>query len=354
MRVCFVRGWIGMGLAVAALHIIGWGMLLLLVVPGHYEVQGAVFGVGLGLTAYTLGMRHAFDADHIAAIDNTTRKLVAENGRAKTHTVGFWFALGHSTIVFVMVGLLALGVRALAGPLADEDSSLQRWTGLWGTSISGSFLILIGLLNLVSLIAIWKVYRRMRAGTFDEAKLERELESRGALNRILGPVMKLVRKPWQMYPVGLLFGLGFDTVTEVGLLVIAGGAAATGLPWYSIVVLPILFSAGMALFDSLDGSFMSYAYDWAFARPVRKIYYNLVITGLSVAVALLIGAQEIISIFVEKLDITTGLMAWIGNLDLGDLGFIIVGLFLGTWAIAIAVWRFTDIETRWERDLAAD
>ncbi|UGT40317.1 HoxN/HupN/NixA family nickel/cobalt transporter [Nocardia yamanashiensis] len=354
MRVCFVRGWIGMGLAVAALHIIGWGMLLFLVVPGHYEVQGAVFGVGLGLTAYTLGMRHAFDADHIAAIDNTTRKLVAENGRTKTHTVGFWFALGHSTIVFVMVGLLALGVRALAGPLEDEDSALQRWTGLWGTSISGSFLILIGLLNLVSLIAIWKVYRRMRAGNFDEARLERELESRGLLNRILGPVMKLVRKPWQMYPVGLLFGLGFDTVTEVGLLVIAGGAAATGLPWYSIVVLPILFSAGMALFDSLDGSFMSYAYDWAFARPVRKIYYNLVITGLSVAVALLIGTQEIISIFVEKLDITTGLMAWIGNLDLGHLGFIIVGLFLGTWAIAVAVWRLTDMETRWERDLAAD
>lgn len=349
-----MRGWIGMGLAVAALHIIGWGMLLFLVVPGHYEVQGAVFGVGLGLTAYTLGMRHAFDADHIAAIDNTTRKLVAENGRAKTHTVGFWFALGHSTIVFVMVGLLALGVRALAGPLEDEDSALQRWTGLWGTSISGSFLILIGLLNLVSLIAIWKVYRRMRAGNFDEARLERELESRGLLNRILGPVMKLVRKPWQMYPVGLLFGLGFDTVTEVGLLVIAGGAAATGLPWYSIVVLPILFSAGMALFDSLDGSFMSYAYDWAFARPVRKIYYNLVITGLSVAVALLIGTQEIISIFVEKLDITTGLMAWIGNLDLGHLGFIIVGLFLGTWAIAVAVWRLTDMETRWERDLAAD
>lgn len=349
-----MRGWIGMGLAVAALHIIGWGMLLFLVVPGHYEVQGAVFGVGLGLTAYTLGMRHAFDADHIAAIDNTTRKLVAENGRTKTHTVGFWFALGHSTIVFVMVGLLALGVRALAGPLEDEDSALQRWTGLWGTSISGSFLILIGLLNLVSLIAIWKVYRRMRAGNFDEARLERELESRGLLNRILGPVMKLVRKPWQMYPVGLLFGLGFDTVTEVGLLVIAGGAAATGLPWYSIVVLPILFSAGMALFDSLDGSFMSYAYDWAFARPVRKIYYNLVITGLSVAVALLIGTQEIISIFVEKLDITTGLMAWIGNLDLGHLGFIIVGLFLGTWAIAVAVWRLTDMETRWERDLAAD
>ncbi|MEV6068490.1 HoxN/HupN/NixA family nickel/cobalt transporter [Nocardia sp. NPDC052001] len=343
-----------MGLAVLALHIIGWGTLLIFVVPGHHMVQGAVFGVGLGVTAYTLGMRHAFDADHIAAIDNTTRKLVAENGRAKTHTVGFWFALGHSSIVFLMVALLAAGVRALAGPIEDEGSALHRWTGLWGTSISGIFLIAIGLLNLASLVAIWKVYRRMRGGDLDEARLEYELEHRGALNRILGPVVKLVRKPWQMYPVGLLFGLGFDTVTEVGLLVIAGGAAATGLPWYTILVLPVLFSAGMTLFDALDGSFMSYAYDWAFARPVRKIYYNLVITGLSVAVALLIGVQEIISIFVERLDITTGFIAWIGNLDLGDLGFVIAGLFLGTWAVAIAVWRFTDVETRWERDLAAD
>ncbi|WP_460722699.1 Nickel transporter NicT [Nocardia heshunensis] len=343
-----------MGLAVLALHVLGWGTLLLVVVPAHHVVQGSVFGVGLGITAYTLGMRHAFDADHIAAIDNTTRKLVAENGRATSQTVGFWFALGHSSIVFVMVALLAFGVRALAGSIEDEGSGLHRWTGLWGTSVSGAFLIAIGLLNLVSLIGIWRVYRRMRGGDFDEPALEQALADRGLLNRVLGPVVRLVRKPWQMYPVGLLFGLGFDTVTEVGLLVIAGGAAATGLPWYAILVLPLLFSAGMALFDALDGAFMSHAYDWAFARPVRKIYYNLVITGLSVAVALLIGVQEIISIFVEKLDITSGLVAWVGNLDLGSLGFIVVGLFALTWAVALAVWRFTDIETRWERDLAAD
>ncbi|MEC3955725.1 HoxN/HupN/NixA family nickel/cobalt transporter [Nocardia sp. CDC153] len=343
-----------MGLAVLVLHLLGWGVLLLFVVPGAHVVQGSVFGVGLGLTAYTLGMRHAFDADHIAAIDNTTRKLVSENGRAKSQTVGFWFALGHSSIVFVMVALLAFGVRALAGSIEDEGSGLHRWTGLWGTSVSGGFLIAIGLLNLVSLLGIWRVYRRMRGGDFDEASLERALADRGLLNRMLGPVMKLVRKPWQMYPVGLLFGLGFDTVTEVGLLVIAGGAAATGLPWYAILVLPLLFSAGMALFDALDGAFMSYAYDWAFARPVRKIYYNLIITGLSVAVALLIGVQEIVSIFVEKLSITTGFVAWIGNLDLGRLGYLIVGLFVLTWAVALAVWRFTDIESRWERDLLAE
>ncbi|WP_280346050.1 HoxN/HupN/NixA family nickel/cobalt transporter [Nocardia abscessus] len=342
-----------MSVAVVALHILGWGTLLLFVAPGHYVIEGSVFGVGLGVTAYTLGMRHAFDADHIAAIDNTTRKLVAESGKRNVQTVGFWFALGHSTVVFVLVALLAFGVRALASGLEDDNSALQRWTGLWGTSVSGTFLILIGLLNLASLVGIWRVFRQMRRGEYDEAQLERQLDSRGLLNRVLRPVIGLVRRPKHMYPVGVLFGLGFDTVTEVGLLVIAGGAAATGLPWYSILVLPVLFSAGMALFDSLDGSFMSFAYDWAFAVPVRKIYYNLVVTGLSVAVALLIGGQEIVSIFAEKLEVESGIVAWIGNLDLGDLGYIIVGLFVLTWAVAIAVWRVAGVERRWQDGLAA-
>lgn len=347
-----MRSIIGMAITVVALHVVGWGTLLLFVAPSHYLVQGSVFGVGLGVTAYTLGMRHAFDADHIAAIDNTTRKLVAENGKQKVQTVGFWFALGHSSVVFVLVALLAFGVRALAADLGDEDSALQQWTGLWGTSVSGTFLILIGLLNLASLVGIWRVFQQMRRGEFDEAQLERQLDSRGLLNRVLRPMVGLVREPRHMYPVGLLFGLGFDTVTEVGLLVIAGGAAATGLPWYSILILPVLFSAGMTLFDSLDGSFMSYAYDWAFARPVRKIYYNLVVTGLSVAVALLIGGQEIVSIFAEKLEVESGVIGWVGNLDLGDLGYIIVGLFALTWAVAIIVWRLAGVERRWQDGLA--
>ncbi|NKY50011.1 HoxN/HupN/NixA family nickel/cobalt transporter [Nocardia vermiculata] len=343
-----------MAVAVLVLHVLGWGTLLLLVVPQHHSVNGAVFGVGLGVTAYTLGMRHAFDADHIAAIDNTTRKLVAENGRAKSQTVGFWFSIGHSSVVLGLVCLLTLGVRVLAANLEDENSSLQQWTGLWGTSISGAFLILIGVLNLASLIAIWRVFRRMRGGEFDETQLERHLEAGGVLTRVLRPVLRLVRRPVHMYPVGLLFGLGFDTVTEVGLLVIAGGAAATGLPWYAILVLPILFSAGMSLFDAIDGSFMSYAYDWAFARPLRKIYYNLVITGLSVAVALLIGGQELISILADKLEVRSGVVGWIGSLDLGQLGFIIVAMFAVTWAVALSVWRYTGVEQRWEESLATE
>ncbi|MFE4503175.1 HoxN/HupN/NixA family nickel/cobalt transporter [Rhodococcus sp. NPDC056743] len=345
------RSIIGMTATVVVLNVVGWAVLFGLVVPGHYAVEGSVFGVGLGVTAYTLGMRHAFDADHIAAIDNTTRKLVADG--KKPMSVGFWFSLGHSTIVFVMVTLLALGVRRLASSLSDENSDLGKWAGLFGTTVSGTFLILIGLLNLVSLIGIHRVYTKYKAGTFDEKQLEKELDSRGALNKILGPVMKTVRKPWHMYPVGLLFGLGFDTVTEVGLLVIAGGAAVTGLPWYSILVLPILFCAGMCLFDSIDGSFMNFAYGWAFAQPVRKIYYNMVITGLSVAVALIIGVQEIISIFTEKLDIHTGILGAIGNLDWGAMGFIIVGLFVITWLVAIAVWKLGHVEERWQAQSAA-
>ncbi|MEV6426437.1 HoxN/HupN/NixA family nickel/cobalt transporter [Nocardia sp. NPDC051463] len=345
-------GIVGMVATVLTLHIVGWATLCFLVVPNNYVVEGTVFGVGLGVTAYTLGMRHAVDADHIAAIDNTTRKLVAD--KRQPLSVGFWFSLGHSTIVFVLVALLALGVTALAANIQNENSALQQWTGVFGTGVSGTFLILIGLLNSVSLIGIWRVFRTMRRGSYDETQLEAQLESRGALNRLFAPMTRAVRTPWQMYPVGMLFGLGFDTVTEVSLLVIAGGAAATALPWYSILVLPVLFSAGMSLFDALDGTFMNFAYGWAFARPIRKIYYNIVVTGLSVAVALLIGVQEVISIFAEKLDVTTGPLAWVGNLDLGAMGFIIVGLFAFTWIAALAVWRIGDVEHRWQSDLAGE
>jgi len=340
----------GMAAVVALLHVVGWGLLVLVVAPAEYRVAGQLFGVGLGVTAYTLGMRHAFDADHIAAIDNTTRKLMGEG--QKPMSVGFWFSLGHSSVVFVMVMLLALGIRALAGAIEDDGSTLQQVTGVWGTTVSGVFLVLIGLVNLAALVGILKVFRRMRAGHFDEAELERQLDKRGFLNRVLGRVTRTVRKPWHMYPVGLLFGLGFDTVTEVGLLVIAGGAAAADLPWYAVLVLPVLFAAGMSLLDSLDGSFMNVAYGWAFSRPVRKIYYNITVTSLSVAVALVVGVIELVGLLGDKLGVTSGPVAWIGSVDLADVGFWIVGLFVVTWLVAVAVWRLGRVEQRWESALA--
>jgi high-affinity nickel-transport protein len=339
----------GMGGFILLLHVLGWGVLIGFVAPQGYTVGGQLVGVGLGVTAYTLGMRHAFDADHIAAIDNTTRKLMNEGKRPLS--VGFWFSLGHSSVVFVMVALLAFGIRALAAQLGDDQSGLQRATSLWGTSISGIFLILIGLINLAALIGILKVFRGMRRGHFDEAALEEQLDSRGFLNQILGRITRTVTKPWHMFPVGLLFGLGFDTVTEVGLLVVAGGAAAASLPWWAILTIPILFAAGMSLLDTVDGTFMNFAYGWAFSKPVRKIYYNITITALSVAVALLIGVIELISILTEKLEITTGPLATIGSLDLNSVGYWIVALFVATWAISLAVWRFGHIEQRWESGL---
>jgi len=343
------RSLMGMGGFILLLHVLGWGVLMGLVTPHGYTVGGQLMGVGLGVTAYTLGMRHAFDADHIAAIDNTTRKLMGEGKRPLS--VGFWFSLGHSSVVFIMVALVAFGVRTLAAQLGNDQSALQQATGVWGTAVSGTFLILIGLINLAALIGILRVFAGMRRGHFDEAELEEQLDKRGFLNRILGRVTRAVTKPWHMYPVGLLFGLGFDTVTEVGLLVVAGGAAAANLPWWAVLTLPVLFAAGMSLLDTIDGSFMNFAYGWAFSKPVRKIYYNITITALSVAVALLIGGIEIISILTEKLGITSGLLATIGSVDLNTVGYWIVALFVVTWAVALAVWRFGRIEQRWETRL---
>jgi high-affinity nickel-transport protein len=338
---------------VAALHVLGWGLLAGLVAPHDYEVggvgSGEVLGIGLGLTAYTLGMRHAFDADHIAAIDNTTRKLMADGQRPVS--VGFWFSLGHSSVVFVMVMGIALGVRALTDGVGDDNSALQQATRTWGTSISGVFLVLIGLINLVALVGILRVFANMRRGHYDETALERQLDSRGFLNRVLGKVTRAVTKPWHMYPTGFLFGLGFDTVTEVGLLVIAGGAVAGGLPWWAVLTLPVLFTAGMALLDTIDGAFMNVAYGWAFARPVRKIYYNITVTALSVAVALIIGVVELVGLLAEKAGITSGPLAALGGLDLEYVGYGIVVLFFVTWAVSVAVWRYGRIEERWSAHL---
>ncbi len=344
---------------IVVLHAVGFAVLFGLVAPQHFHLGGdhPVFTVGVGILAYSFGLRHAFDADHIAAVDNTTRKLMADNARTgadrKPLSVGFWFSLGHSTIVFTLSFLLSVGVKALAGQVENDNSGLHSVTGVVGASVSGVFLWILGVLNFVVLLGILKVFRDMRSGVYDEQALEQQLNKRGFMNRILGGLTRSVRKAWHIYPVGVLFGLGFDTATEVGLLVLAGGAAAFNLPFYSILVLPILFAAGMCLMDTVDGVFMNAAYGWAFAKPVRKVFYNITITSISVAVALIIGTIELIGVLADQAHITTGPIAAIGSVPLDYAGYGIVGLFVVAWLLALAVWRFGRIEDRWSARLAS-
>jgi nickel/cobalt transporter (NiCoT) family protein len=341
------REWLhagAMSAVVILLHVVGWVTLFAAVVPGHYSIGTQTFGAGIGLTAYTLGARHAFDADHISAIDNTTRKLMAEGKRPLS--VGFFFSLGHSTIVFLLSLLLALGIRALAGPVRSGSSGLHQVTTVVGTGVSGVFLYLIAAINVVVLAGIVKLFRGLRRGSYDEQALEAQLNERGLVSRFFGKLMRSIRRPGQMYGVGLLFGLGFDTATEVAFLVLAGTGAASGLPWYAILCLPVLFAAGMSLLDTIDGSFMNFAYGWAFSNPVRKIYYNITITGLSVLIALLIGTVELAGLLGQEFRLGGSFWTWVESLNLNTLGFFIVGLFVATWAIALFVWRAFRIEQR--------
>ena len=336
---------------VAGLHAVGFFILFALVAPHRFPVgESGAFSVGLGITAYTLGLRHAFDADHISAIDNTTRKLMSQGRRPLS--VGFWFSLGHSTIVFVLAFLFSIGVRTLAGPVEHRGSTLHTVTGTVGIGVSGGFLYLIAALNVVVLAGVIRVFRAMRRGEYDEAQLESQLSSRGFMNRFYGRFANAVNEPWQMYPVGLLFGLGFDTASEVALLFLAAGAAGSGLPLWAILCLPILFAAGMSLLDTIDGSFMNFAYGWAFSNPVRKVYYNITITGLSVAVALVVGTVELLGLITDKLGLSGGFWAWVSAIDLNTLGYVVVGTFVATWTIAVLVWRVGRIEERWSVDLA--
>jgi high-affinity nickel-transport protein len=355
----------GMSGFIVLLHVIGFGVLFGFVVPKHYQLGGdhPVFTIGVGLLAYTFGLRHAFDADHIAAVDNTTRQLLADNAERRAGgvpeakireplSVGFWFSLGHSTIVFALSFLLSLGVKALAEPVENDNSILHSVTGVIGAAVSGVFLWVLGILNLVVLLGIVKVFRQMRTGVYNELQLEEQLNKRGFMNRILGGLTKSVGKAWHIYPVGVLFGLGFDTATEVGLLVLAGGAAAFSLPFYSILVLPILFAAGMCLMDSIDGVLMNAAYGWAFAKPVRKVFYNITITGISVAVALIIGTIELIGVIADQAHITTGPLSAIADIPLDYAGYGIVGLFFAAWVVALTIWKYGHIEQKWSTVLA--
>lgn len=333
-----------MAVTMLSLAVIGWGAFFLIVQPGHYAVGNkSIFGFGLAITAFTLGIRHAFDADHIAAIDNTTRKLVTDGQRPVS--VGFWFAVGHSTVVIVAVGLLAAGLHVLAHQMEVKNSAFITVMDTWGALVAGLFLLVIGVVNLVSLFGIWQVFRRMRSGRFSEPELERLLQQRGMINKILGPLARSVDRPWKMFPIGVLFGLGFDTATTIGLFVIGGGAALTA-PWYVVMVLPVLFTLGMMIFDSLDGLLMNGAYRWAYARPVRRVYYNLTVTVLSVAVAFLVGIVTLTGLLNDWVQTRSGPLAWIAGLDLENFGFIIVGLFIVTWLAAVAYWKLARVEAR--------
>ena len=328
-----------MAAVVLGLHAIGFFLLFAVVAPHHLHTGSGAFAVGTGVTAYTLGLRHAFDADHIAAIDNTTRKLMAEGKRPMS--VGLFFSLGHATIVFVLALLFSVGVRGLG-----SHSGLSAVGGWIGPAVSGTFLYLIAAVNLAILWGILRMFAALRRGRYDEGELEARLASRGVMNRLLAPAARAVRAPWHMYPVGLLFGLGFDTATEVALLFLAVGAAGAGLPFYAILCLPILFAAGMSLLDTIDGSFMNFAYGWAFSEPVRKLFYNLTITGLSVLVALVIGTIELVGLLANKAGAHGAVWAWVESIDINALGVIIVGLFLATWLLAAGVWRLGRFEQR--------
>ena len=332
----------GLYAVLIAANVLAWGWALI-------AFHDNPLLLGAALLAYSFGLRHAFDADHIAAIDNTTRKLMSDGQRPLA--VGFFFSLGHSTVVFALALLLATGVKAIIGPVEDDSSALHHYTGLIGTSVSGVFLYLIALLNVIVLVGILRLFARLRRGDYDlekdESELEQQLQNRGLINRFLGRFTRSITKSWHLYPVGLLFGLGFDTATEIALLVLAGTSAAAGLPWYAILCLPVLFTAGMCLLDTIDGSFMNFAYGWAFASPVRKIYYNITITGLSVAVALLIGTIELLGLFADRLGWRGPFWQWLGRLDLNTVGFVVVGMFVGTWAVALLIWRYGRIEEKW-------
>jgi high-affinity nickel-transport protein len=329
---------------IAMMHVVGFATLVFVIAPHHYHAGAQIFGVGLGATAYLFGLRHAFDADHIAAIDNTTRKLMTDGQRPKA--VGFWFAMGHSTLVLVMAVLIAVGAQAV-GTLSDDHSPARHALGFAGTLASGLFLYLIAIMNVIAMIGIYRAFSKLRDGSYSDVEIEAALNDRGFLARLLRPIMNRITRSVQLYPVGALFGLGFDTATEVALLALAGSGAAAGLPWYAVLVVPVLFAAGMSLMDTLDGLLMTVAYDWAFMQPVRKIYYNLTITGLSIAVALLIGSIELVSILHDDLKWVDPITSWISGIDLNNAGVAIVVLFAVTWIGAIAYWKLADVEARY-------
>jgi high-affinity nickel-transport protein len=308
-------------------NLVAWGLAL--VAASAYPIL-----LPTAVLAYTFGLRHAVDADHIAAIDNTTRKLMQDGQRPVG--VGLFFSLGHSTIVVALSVLIAIS----AGIVSDIPT-FQEIGGLIGTTVSAVFLLVIGVINLVVLIDIYRMFRRVSSGgSYDEESLEDFLNNRGLLARIFRPMLRMISKSWHMYPLGVLFGLGFDTASEVALLGLAATSGANHVPVAAILILPALFAAGMSLVDATDGILMLGAYGWAYVKPIRKLYYNLNITLVSVLIAFAIGGIEVLSILGEKLGLHGGLWDWVGQLDFGIVGIAIIGIFVVSWAASTAIYRW--------------
>src|SRR3984957_8495232 len=326
-------------------------MLLRFVTPSHYKG----LGVGVAMLAYTLGLRHAFDADHISAIDNCTRKVLGERqgtGAPRPLGFGFFFSLGHSTVVVAIGAGVVVAEKTVFGAVSDSGSGLERFGGLIGTAVSAAFLLLIGLLSLVVLAGIVRVFAAMRHSEYDEAELERQLANRGFFYRFFGRWVKIITKERQggRGGGGVVFGLRFDTATEVALLATTALLASAHIPWYAIICLPVLFTAGMTLMDTTDGLFMNLAYGWAFFNPVRKVYYNLAITGLSVAICFVIGGIEALSLLPQEihgLSRTAGFWGLMSRFNINTAGFVIVALLVATWLAALLIWRYARIEEKW-------
>ncbi len=297
--------------------------------------------LGTALLAYGFGLRHAVDADHIAAIDNVTRKLMQAGRRPVT--VGFYFALGHSTVVI----LAAVGVAVTATALSTQFEQFKAIGGIIGTVVSALFLFIIAAANIVILRGVWRTYRHVRnGGRYVDEDFDLLLNNRGVLARLFRPLFRLVTRSWHMLPLGFLFGLGFDTATEVALLGISATQAAQGVSIWSIMVFPALFAAGMSLIDTTDGVLMLGAYNWAFVKPIRKLYYNLTITFVSVIVAVLVGGIEALGLLGDQLSLTGWFWDGIGalNENFNGLGFIIIGIFIATWVGSIIVYRYKGLD----------
>ena len=325
---------------IVLLHLVGWGLLL------TYGADRPAFA-GLGFIAYTFGLRHAFDADHIAAIDNATRKLLQE--RRRPLGVGFFFSIGHSLVVLLIALLLPLAVRTVVQDLVGGGGQLHDLGGLVGTAVSSLFLISIGLLNLTVLVDTARALRRLRVGTDPQPEPPAALPPAGVLTWLFGRLFRLVDASWKLLPIGFLFGLGFDTATEMGLLGISAGAAARGLSFTAVLALPIVFAAGMSLVDTTDGAFMAKAYAWAFSNPIRRLLYNLTVTTLSVFVAVFVGVVEAIQILAQVLGLQGRLWALVAGLDFEALGLVIVVVFALTWAGSFAAYRLARVEADAER-----